>query len=161
MQSELAMKTSITLSVAILNLLIVCNLWITASAYPTMQKNDSIDPKVMRKRYESWLKQHGRQYRDREEWEVRFGIYQANVEFIEFHNSQNYSYKLTDNKFADLTNEEFRIAYLGFGPRLRKQTTEFMYHEHEDLPKSIDWRKKGAVTHIKDQGHCGKVSCNK
>ncbi|TKY48910.1 Cysteine proteinase COT44 [Spatholobus suberectus] len=47
---------------------------------------------------------------NKEEWEVRFEIYRANVQFIEFYNPQNYSYKLTDNKFADLTNKEFRLA---------------------------------------------------
>ncbi|KAJ1417406.1 Peptidase C1A, papain C-terminal [Sesbania bispinosa] len=147
------MKTTITLSIAIINILVMCNLWITAS--PAMHKNiNSTDPKVMRERYESWLKRHGRQYRDKEEWEIRFGIYQANVQFIEFHNSQNYSYKLRDNKFADLTNEEFKRTYLGFHPRLHLQTG-FRYHKHGDLPKSIDWRKEGAVTHVKDQGSCG------
>ena len=67
------------------------------------------------------------------------------------------SYNLTDNKFADLTNEEFVSPYLGFGTRFLPHTG-FMYHEHEDLPESKDWRKEGAVTDIKDQGNCGKVS---
>nr|AIA26572.1 cysteine protease [Cicer arietinum]AJA74417.1 cysteine protease [Cicer arietinum] len=145
------MKTTITLT---LSFAVICNLWITASAYPAMHKNVSTDPEVMKKRYETWLKRHGRHYRNREEFEVRFDIYQSNVEFIEFYNSQNYSYKLTDNRFADLTNEEFKSTYLGYLPRLRVET-EFMYHQHGDLPKNIDWRKKGAVTHVKDQGRCG------
>ncbi|XP_045804316.1 zingipain-1-like [Trifolium pratense] len=147
------MRTTITLSIVILNL-VVCNLWITASAFPAMQTKTSTDPKVMKKRYETWLKRHGRHYGNREEWEVRFDIYQSNVQFIEFHNSQNHTYKLTDNKFADRTNEEFKSSYLGFLPRLRAQTN-FTYHKHGVLPKSVDWRKKSVVTHVKDQGRCG------
>jgi C1A family cysteine protease len=147
---RLTMKTTITLSIVILNL------WITASACPAMHKKNSTNPAVMKKRYETWLKRYGRHYRDKEEWEVRFDIYQSNVQYIEFYNSQNYSYKLKDNRFADLTNEEFKSSYLGFLPRFRAQT-EFRYHKHGELPKSIDWRKKGAVTHVKDQGHCGSL----
>lgn len=98
------MKTTMTLSVAIISLFVLSNLWITASACSAMHNDNSSDPRVMRERHESWLQQNGRKYRNREEWEVRFEIYQANIKFIEFHNSQNYSYKLTDNKFADLTN---------------------------------------------------------
>lgn len=150
------MKTTITL-VAIINLLVLCNLWITASACPAKHNDNSSDSEVMRMRYESWLKKYGQKYRNKDEWEFRFEIYRANVQFIEVYNSQNYSYKLMDNKFVDLTNEEFRRMYLVYQPRSHLQT-RFMYQKHGDLPKSIDWRRRGAVTHIKDQGHVGKVS---
>ncbi|WJX74106.1 cathepsin L [Trifolium repens] len=145
------MTSTITLSIVILNL-VLCNLWKTAT--PAMHTKISTDPEVMKKRYATWLKRHGRHYGNREEWEVRFDIYQSNVQFIEFHNSRNHSYKLTDNRFADLTNEEFKNTYLGFLPRLRVQKN-FTYHKHGNLPKSIDWRKKSAVTRVKDQGRCG------
>ncbi|KAF7822939.1 papain family cysteine protease [Senna tora] len=150
------MKTTTTFTIVIFNLLILCrNLWVTTASgvCPNMQKKNSPATQVMRRRYQTWLKRYGLDYKDREEWEVRFGIYQANVEFIECVNAQNYSYKLTDNKFADLTNDEFRRKYLGFRPMSPLQTG-FMYDKHGALPESIDWRKKGAVTHMKDQGDC-------
>lgn len=151
-----AMTTTITLS-----LVVLCNLWITASACPAMHTNISTDPEVVKQRYQTQLKGHGRHYRDGEKFKVCFDIYQSNVQFIEFYNSQNYSYKLPPaNRFADLTNEEFQSTYQyqGYVPRLRVET-EFMYHQHGDVPKSIDWRKEGAVTHVKDQGSSDKVYC--
>ncbi|OIW08335.1 hypothetical protein TanjilG_03011 [Lupinus angustifolius] len=145
--------TALTYVIYIL-LMIGCNLWMGSGECPETHKNVTSDPNVMRKKFDNWLKHHGRRYKDQEEWEVRFGIYQANLEFIECINSQNHSYKLTDNKFSDLTNNEFSLTYLGFETKSHSKTG-FRYLEHGDLPESRDWRKEGAVTDIKDQGQCG------
>ncbi|KAK7263716.1 hypothetical protein RJT34_31310 [Clitoria ternatea] len=148
--------TTTILTCAIFNLLILCNTWISASAseFAPMHKHNPSNLQAMELRFERWQKQNGRNYKDKEEWEVRFGIYQANIKFIERKNSQKNSYNLTDNKFADLTNEEFKTTYLGF--RTRKLShAEFRYHEQGDLPESKDWRKEGVVTDVKDQGSCG------
>ena len=85
------MKTTTTLAYAIFNLLIACNIWLSASECPAMHKNNSSDQEAMKERFESWLKRHGRQYKDSEEWEVRFSLYQANLQFIECFNSRNNS----------------------------------------------------------------------
>jgi KDEL-tailed cysteine endopeptidase len=78
------------------------------------------------------------------------------------------TYSLGVGKFADLTSSEFRIKYLsrsrarnhqkrqngqikrsGIAKRL-SQTNKIISQELE-----IDWRKKNAVTGVKDQQTCG------
>ncbi|XP_047947058.1 ervatamin-B-like [Salvia hispanica] len=113
---------------------------------------------VMERRYNTWLKQHGKTYYSKDEWNMRFGIYQSNLKFINFVNAQNLSYTLTDNEFADMTSFEFQTTYLGYKSRGRQlpdnQQHSFEVDNHA-VPSSIDWRRKGAVSSIKNQDSCG------
>ncbi|XP_057516893.1 cysteine proteinase mucunain-like [Amaranthus tricolor] len=112
--------------------------------------------------YESWLVKYGKNYNGIGEKERRFQVFKDNLRFIDQQNSENRSYKLGLNRFADLTNQEYRSMYLG--TRLntnrhrsnRSKSSRYAYRlEGDNLPKSIDWRQKGAVVPVKDQGSCG------
>jgi C1A family cysteine protease len=116
----------------------------------------------LRAMYESWLVKHGKSYNALGEKERRFEIFKDNLKFIDEHNSEeNRSYKVGLNRFADLTNEEYRSMYLGVkgGSRVRvqkpKKSDRYVTRVGEELPDSVDWREKGAVVDVKDQGSCG------
>ncbi|XP_068644914.1 senescence-specific cysteine protease SAG39-like [Aristolochia californica] len=111
----------------------------------------------MRLRHEQWLELHGRSYGSEAEREQRFQIFKANVEFIEsFNNAGDKSYTLSINQFADLTDEEFKASKAGFKPSQRKVgVTSFFKYENVSATLSIDWRRQGAVTPVKNQGSCG------
>lgn len=110
-------------------------------------------------KHEQWMSKYGKVYNNPEEKEKRFRIFKDNVEFIElFIAAGNKPYKLSINEFADQTNEEFKAFRNGYrrpnGLTSRKETS-FKYESVIDVPATMDWRKKGAVTPIKDQGQCG------
>ncbi|CAL4952046.1 unnamed protein product [Urochloa decumbens] len=113
--------------------------------------------------FERWLSRHGKSYATLEEKLRRFEVFRDNLEHIDETNHKARSYWLGLNEFADLTHDEFKSAYLGLAPH--KQATSssesngasFRYEgvDAASLPKSVDWRKKGAVTGVKNQGQCG------
>jgi len=110
--------------------------------------------------FESWMSKHGKSYQSFTEKLRRLEIFKDNLKHIDDTNKQRSSYWLGLNMFADLSNEEFKQMYLGVRtdglPRRRDANSGFRYADAVDLPKSVDWRKKGAVTYVKDQGQCGK-----
>lgn len=120
----------------------------------------------MLERHEKWMARHGRVYKDEIEKELRFKTFKRNVEFIEsFNQNGTRRYKLAVNKYADLTTEEFTASFMGLDTSLLSQqesiattTLSFKYDSVTEVPASMDWRKSGAVTGIKDQGVCGKSS---
>ncbi|MGI4329235.1 C1 family peptidase, partial [Klebsiella pneumoniae] len=111
--------------------------------------------------YESWLLKHGKSYNAIGEKEKRFQIFKDNLRFIDEHNAESRTYKVGLNRFADLTNDEYRSMYLGArtGSRRRfstpKRSDRYVPVAGESLPDSVDWREKGAVVEVKDQGSCG------
>jgi xylem cysteine proteinase len=109
--------------------------------------------------YESWLVKHNKVYDLAEEKQQRFEIFGDNLRYIDEVNQQNLSYWLGLNAFADMSHDEFKSTSLGYIPHISTQPTgtrkAFRYENVSDLPRSIDWRTKGAVTGVKNQGQCG------
>jgi len=54
----------------------------------------------------------------------------------------------------DLTRAEFAKTYLGFRGKSHRHS-ENVYEAKSDVPASVDWRTKGAVSAVKNQGSCG------
>lgn len=113
--------------------------------------------------YESWLAKHGKLYNALGEKEQRFQIFKDNFLYIDAQNAvKDRSFKLGLNKFADLTNEEYRSKYTGIKTKnLRKKVSakseKYATLSGESLPEAVDWREQGAVASVKDQGSCGKL----
>ncbi|KAL7127913.1 hypothetical protein ABFS83_14G281700 [Erythranthe nasuta] len=110
--------------------------------------------------FESWLEKHSKKYETLEEKLHRFEIFKDNLKHIDEKNKASTNYWLGLNEFADLSHDEFKKMYLGFKvddemPKRKDSPEEFKYRDFEALPKSVDWRKKGAVAAIKNQGSCG------
>uniref|UniRef100_A0A0D3FT10 Peptidase C1A papain C-terminal domain-containing protein n=1 Tax=Oryza barthii TaxID=65489 RepID=A0A0D3FT10_9ORYZ len=123
---------------------------------------DLVDAAAMAQRHERWMAKHGRAYADDAEKARRLEVFRDNVAFIESVNAAASQHKfwLEENQFADLTNAEFRATRTGLRPsssRGNRAPTSFRYANVSagDLPASVDWRGKGAVNPVKDQGDCG------
>lgn len=92
-----------------------------------------------------------------QEHDIRKNIFAANLKFIEKHNAEHalghHTFTVGINQFADLTNEEFVKQFTGFAAA--DDLPESSVEVTVTRPASIDWRRHGAVTPVKDQGQCG------
>ncbi|CAN6336054.1 unnamed protein product [Urochloa humidicola] len=116
------------------------------------------------KLFEEWVAKYRKAYASFEEKLKRFEVFKDNLKHIDEINREVSSYWLGLNEFADLTHDEFKATYLGLNnhrhqnPSRSSAAAAFRYAAgagDDDLPKEVDWRKKGAVTEVKNQGQCG------
>ncbi|MQL78409.1 hypothetical protein Taro_010842 [Colocasia esculenta] len=137
----------------LLSIVLLLALWVSGAA------SRVLDTKLMAQRHEQWMAVYGRVYKSEAERERRFKIFQENVNYIEsFNRAGGQKYTLGVNAFADITNEEFKAMHTGLRPAgvsTVKATRTFMYENVTAVPPTADWRTKGVVTPIKDQGQCG------
>jgi len=101
---------------------------------------------------------HGKTYAGAEKAH-RFAAFTKNAQVIEAHNADTtQTFTLGFTKFADLTNAEYRatlnLRRSGKAPTARP-LSKAMPLSNAALPASVDWRTKGAVNDVKDQGQCG------
>jgi len=105
---------------------------------------------------------HQKTYETEAEDVLRKEIFLNNVQKIEEHNQKfeagEVSFKLGVNQFADLIESEYRASQLGFKkPEGFKSGASGMFVADAgvELPTTVDWRKKGVVTAVKNQAQCG------
>lgn len=112
--------------------------------------------------FDSWCMDHGKSYDSEQERQHRLSVFEENYRFVTAHNAQPNasSFTIGLNAFADLTSDEFRARFLGgLIPSSRDSIIRlnrgFDLVEDSEIPDSLDWRKRGAVSKVKNQGSCG------
>lgn len=58
-------------------------------------------------------------------------------------------------KYSDMFEDEFEATHMGYKGSSERQTAPVLSLENSEIPATVDWRTKGAVTPVKDQGSCG------
>lgn len=95
----------------------------------------------------------GRSYATKAEFNFRLNIFRRNLAEIEAHNSNpNKTSTMGLNFLADRTDDE-KKKMMGLLPNTERKTMSFF--NEDNLADSVDWRTKGAVTPVKNQGQCG------
>ena len=112
------------------------------------------------KEWEEWKVKHSKWYTSDMEELVRHEIFEKNFVYVQMHNENKdiHGFELEMNKFADLESGEFSKIYNGYLKHIKKRSnsTEKIYKPANlAIPSSMDWRTKGVVTGVKNQGQCG------
>ncbi|PPD99111.1 hypothetical protein GOBAR_DD03840 [Gossypium barbadense] len=95
-------------------------------------------------------------YGSEEEHDYRFKVFRANLRRAARHQKLDPSATHGVTQFSDLTPGEFRKRFLGLRRlRLPKDANQAPILPTDNLPEDFDWREKGAVTPVKNQGSCG------
>jgi len=120
--------------------------------------------RVVLQEWETFKAHHGKKYSTKAEDNFRMKVWQENTYTISARNAKFHAnettYKLKMNHFGDLLPHEFRTHVNGYKRSLRSLTAR-RAPQHPlppadlELPKHVDWRAKGVVTPVKDQGMCG------
>lgn len=123
--------------------------------------NEFVSEERVLELFQRWKDKHGKAYTHTGEAERRFKNFKNNLEYIVEKKNNPSGHVVGLNKFADMSNEEFRETYL---KKIQKPTSKAFgnakSNSHKtvqscEAPSSLDWRKRGIVTPVKDQGSCG------
>lgn len=113
----------------------------------------------------STKKDFGKYYESEEET-LRRRMFAESMDVILTHNLKQSTYKMGVNHMTDWTEEERKqtrgyakgLGQVQVTERQRKYATGELKEKEErrvQLPESVDWRGKGVLTAVKDQGVCG------
>ena len=108
-------------------------------------------------KFQKFIKKYNKKYNSVNEFLARFEVFKRNA-MSAFYENEPYSKGIT--KFSDLTQQEFKKMYLNFNYDAFAVANFNPYHVKvsNDAPESFDWREKGAVGPVADQGAYGAAA---
>jgi len=135
-------------------ILTLCALFVGTFCVPTFDSS-------LNESWELFKRVYAKVYTPEEEQDRR-AIWEENVRKIQAHNLEAdmdiHTYTMGMNKYGDMSHTEFVKQMNGL--KMTDDTHSgdrhtFMPPSNVKIPPSVDWRKEGYVTPIKDQGQCG------
>ncbi|XP_069889231.1 procathepsin L-like isoform X1 [Dipodomys merriami] len=107
--------------------------------------------------WEEWKMEYNKTYSSNEEL-YRRAIWEKNMKMIEIHNEEykegKHSFTLAMNDFGDMTKKEIRERMMGLKIPKKKKGIVFQERLTGDVPDYVDWRGRGYVTPVMNQGAC-------
>ncbi|WCJ19261.1 Papain family cysteine protease [Euphorbia peplus] len=109
--------------------------------------------------FKMFMVKYNKAYSSRDEYIRRLGIFAGNLIRAVEHQALDPTAVHGVTQFMDLSEEEFHRMYTGVVPMMQNarddHTNRVSFLDARELPRSFDWREKGAVTRVKMQGACG------
>ena len=108
-------------------------------------------------RFEDYEVAYNKKYSSREHF-VRRAHFEQSLQRVAAHNAGGHSWRAGINQFSDLSDEEFKSKVLMRPQKCSATNTVGVPGGAEnkkkpaDLPPSIDWRSRGIVSEVKNQG---------
>jgi len=134
---------------------------LAASGLVAAASNEAAQTETMLQ-FEQFKAEFGRVYPDNDEEQMRLQHFQTSLERIHIHNARlDRTYEKGLNQFSDMSDEEFSAKVLMTSQncsathRATPDLARMLRAQTLDLPARIDWRERGVISEVKNQGHCG------
>jgi cathepsin F/cysteine peptidase B len=101
------------------------------------------------------MQEHKKSYKSDAEFFYRFQVFQDNLKMIDELNRKSDGAIYGVTVFSDITQEEFKELYLMKNLPPVEDIELLEIPENITAPLNFDWRSKGAVSAVKNQGQCG------
>lgn len=109
-------------------------------------------------RFEQFKVEYGKSYATAVEEGFRLANFAASLATVEEHNSRpERTWEMGVNQFSDMSDDEFkkRVLMTPQDCSATRGAARSAPLPARDLPEHVDWREKGVISEVKNQGQCG------